>query len=87
MYVIMVYDVGEERVGRMVKIGRKYLTWVQNSVFEGEITRSNMLRLKHEIEVNMDREYDSITFYIISNYRYLKKEVIGREKGTPESIL
>lgn len=31
MYVIMVYDVGTERVGRVLKVGRKYLTWVPGS--------------------------------------------------------
>jgi len=38
MYVILVYDCGEKRVGKMLKLCRKYLNWIQNSVFEGEIT-------------------------------------------------
>lgn len=36
----MVYDVNEKRVNKVLKIGRKYLNWVQNSVLEGEITVS-----------------------------------------------
>ncbi|MCS7256766.1 MAG: CRISPR-associated endonuclease Cas2, partial [Thermomicrobium sp.] len=35
MYVIVAYDVGVERVARVLKICRKYLTWVQNSLLEG----------------------------------------------------
>ena len=38
MYVILVYDIGEKRVGKILKLCRKYLNWIQNSVFEGEIT-------------------------------------------------
>ena len=38
MYVIAVYDVGQKRVGKMLKLCRRYLNWIQNSVFEGEIT-------------------------------------------------
>ncbi|HQE50708.1 MAG TPA: CRISPR-associated endonuclease Cas2 [Fervidobacterium sp.] len=30
----MVYDVGEERVAKVFKIGREYLTWIQNSVLD-----------------------------------------------------
>ena len=38
MYLIMVYDINEKRVKKVLKIGRKYLDWIQNSVLEGEIT-------------------------------------------------
>ena len=38
MYVIAMYDVGQIRVGKMLKLCRRYLNWIQNSVFEGEIT-------------------------------------------------
>ena len=31
MYVILVYDCGEKRVGKMLKLCRKYLNWIQNS--------------------------------------------------------
>ena len=39
MYVIVVYDIGEKRVAKMLKLCRQYLNWIQNSVFEGEITK------------------------------------------------
>ena len=38
MFIILVYDVGEKRVAKVLKICRKYLNWVQNSVLEGEIS-------------------------------------------------
>ena len=41
MFVIMVYDVGKKRVAKVLKKSRKYLHWVQNSVFEGEISQQS----------------------------------------------
>ena len=38
MYVLLVYDIKEKRVGKMLKLCRRYLNWIQNSVFEGEIS-------------------------------------------------
>ena len=40
MHVVIVYDVSTERVARVCKSLRRHLTWVQNSVFEGEVTKS-----------------------------------------------
>jgi CRISPR-associated protein Cas2 len=45
MYVILVYDVGEKRVGKMLKLCRRYLNWIQNSVFEGEISEVKLKEL------------------------------------------
>jgi CRISPR-associated protein Cas2 len=87
MYIIMVYDIGEERVAKVLKIGRKYLTWIQNSVFEGEITEANLIRLKKQLMKVIDREKDSIIFYILRTTSYMKKETLGRIKGEPIKIL
>ena len=45
MYVILVYDFGEKRVNKMLKLCRKYLNWIQNSVFEGEISEAKLKEL------------------------------------------
>jgi len=87
MYVIMVYDIGEERVTRVLKTGRKYLTWVQNSVFEGELTEANLIRLKDELVEIIDKENDSVTFYILRTTAYLKKDTLGTIKGEPTKII
>jgi CRISPR-associated protein Cas2 len=86
MYVIMVYDFGVERVAKALKIARKYLTWVQNSVLEGEITDANFMLLKSEIAEIMEEE-DSVTFYILRTTEYLKKETLGKIKGEPTTII
>ena len=62
MFVVMVYDIGEKRVQKVLKTSRKYLYWVQNSVFEGEITNANYIKLKTELKKIIDEDYDSIRF-------------------------
>ena len=85
MYVIMTYDVNVERVVKVLKVARKYLTWVQNSVLEGEITEANFMILKDELNGIIEEE-DSITFYILRTTSYMKKETLGTIKGEPTVI-
>lgn len=87
MFVIMVYDVGEKRVGKVLKISRKYLYWVQNSVLEGEITESNLRKLKYELEKVIDEEHDSIIFYMFRTTKYYQREIMGVKKGGEENFL
>ena len=42
MYIICVYDVKEKRCQKFMKLLRKYLFHVQNSVFEGTLTQNNI---------------------------------------------
>lgn len=44
MYVVLVYDISQEKNGakrwsKIFKISKKYLSHIQNSVFEGEISK------------------------------------------------
>ena len=55
MYVIVVYDVGEKRVGKMLKLCRQYLCWIQNSVFEGELSEAKLRELKLKIKGIIDQ--------------------------------
>ncbi len=83
----MVYDIKEKRVAKILKIGRKYLTWVQNSVFEGDITDANFIKLKHELKKNIKKEEDSIVFYVFRTKAYTSREIMGIEKGKSETII
>jgi CRISPR-associated protein Cas2 len=87
MFVILVYDFGEKRVAKALKIARKYLHWVQNSVFEGEISVANYEKLKRELHKLMDEEEDSVIFYTFRTTRYTKRELLGLKKGGDENIL
>ncbi|BBD73353.1 CRISPR-associated endonuclease Cas2 [Sulfodiicoccus acidiphilus] len=85
MYVILVYDFDESRVNRALQTCRKYLTWVQRSVFEGEISEGKFYALKEELRRIM-RGKDSVIIYLLETGRYLKREVLG-EEGQPFNVL
>ncbi len=87
MYVILVYDIGEKRVGKMLKLCRKYLNWIQNSVFEGELTEIQLKRLKFEASEIMKKEEDSLIIFKTRQEKWLEKEVIGEEKNTLDQFL
>ena len=65
MYVILVYDMGEKRVAKMLKLCRKYLNWIQNSVFEGEISEVRLKELILKAEEMMDLDTDSLIIFQI----------------------
>ncbi|MEM3986893.1 MAG: CRISPR-associated endonuclease Cas2 [Candidatus Methanomethylicia archaeon] len=82
MKVILVYDINEKRVQKVLKICRKYLHWVQNSVFEGELTEAQLERLKAELKYVINNKEDSIIIYTFEISWYSKREIIGIEKGS-----
>ena len=77
MFVILVYDVGEKRVAKVLKTARKYLYWVQNSVLEGEISEANLRQLKYELRKLSDENVDSFIFYSFRTTKYYNREIIG----------
>ncbi len=87
MYVIMVYDVSVARVQKVLKTGRKYLTWVQNSVFEGELTEAQFARLQRALQKIIDPEEDSILFYILRTQAYMERCTLGVIKNEPSQFL
>lgn len=87
MFVILVYDVAEERVTKALKVCRKYLFWVQNSVFEGEISEGNLYKLKSELRRSLDLEKDSVVIYNLRTTRYSSIEMLGVKKGGSETVI
>ncbi|WP_159519558.1 CRISPR-associated endonuclease Cas2 [Sunxiuqinia indica] len=87
MYVIAVYDIGEKRVGKMLKLCRRYLNWIQNSVFEGEISEVKLLELKQEAMLLMDEETDSLIIFKARQERWLDKEIVGHERQNLDTFL
>lgn len=86
MYVILVYDVNVNRVNKVLKTARRYLTWVQNSVLEGELTEATYRALKNDLTRIIDPEEDSVLFYILGSTKYTKRELLGIKKGGEEWI-
>jgi len=87
MYIIMVYDVNEKRVNRVLKKSRQFLNWVQNSVLEGEISRAKFEKLKINIRKIINENEDSVIFYVLRDTKYTCREIIGLEKGKEELFL
>lgn len=87
MYVILVYDVGEKRVGKMLKLCRQYVNWIQNSVFEGEITEVKLKELVIKARGIMDEELDSLIIFQSRHERWLEKQIVGKERSGLEHII
>jgi CRISPR-associated protein Cas2 len=87
MYIILVYDIGEKRVGKMLKLCRRYLHWIQNSVFEGEITEVKLRELEHKARDLMNLKDDSLIVFQSREERWLEKRVIGKEKNELDNFL
>ncbi|MFN4201208.1 MAG: CRISPR-associated endonuclease Cas2 [Fervidobacterium gondwanense] len=77
--MILFYDIAEKRVSKALKICRKYLIWVQNSVFEGEISEGNLVKLKSELNRLIEDE-DSVVIYEFKQMYYSNREVLGKDK-------
>jgi len=87
MYVILVYDIEEKRVGKMLKLCRRYLNWIQNSVFEGELTEVKLKELIFEAKKIMKMETDSLIIFNSRQEKWLEKQVIGKEKNDLDNLL
>ena len=85
-YVIAVYDVESRRGARMLRLFRRSLHWVQNSVFEGDLSESQLARLRRDAEAMLE-EGDSLLLYRLRDERYAERIVVGRAKGDRSRFL
>lgn len=87
MYVILVYDIGQKRVTKMLKLCRRYLNWIQNSVFEGEITEIKLKELVAHSKKIMNLDEDSIIIFKSRDEKWLEKEIHGIEKNSLDTMI
>jgi len=85
MYVVIVYDVNVSRVNKVKKFLRQHLHWVQNSVFEGEVTKAEFERIKAGIKDLIDEDEDSVVIYKLRSEP--KREIFGVEKNPIGDII
>jgi len=85
-YYIAVYDVGQKRVGKMLKLFRRYLVWVQNSVFEGELTHAQFRELQLQAE-SLIEDTDGVVFYQLRDERYSERIALGTDKAERSRFL
>ena len=92
MYVVLVYDVSQQENGskrwlRIFKICKKYLTHIQNSVFEGELSKAQLAKLQQELKWYIDEELDSVIIFKSRQEKWLDKEFWGRKDDATSFIL
>lgn len=87
MYVLLVYDVEVARVTKVHKFLKRHLHWVQNSVFEGELTESQIETVKAGLRKIVREEVDSVLVYTARERRWLTREILGRERGGIDNLL
>jgi len=82
MYVILVYDIKLDEKGAKVlrnvfKICKRYLTHIQNSTFEGELTKPLLEKLRLELKEYIREDRDSLLVFESRHERFLKKHFWG----------
>lgn len=87
MYVVLVYDFGEKRVAKMLKLCRKYLNWIQNSVFEGDISEVRLKELVTLAKDFMKEDEDSIIIFKARQQNWVDKEIVGKERSKIDNFL
>ena len=73
-------EAGKNRVNKVFKVCKKYLSHHQKSVFRGEITTSNLLKLKKELKEVIDEELDFISIIKLKNQNSFDEESFGQNK-------
>jgi CRISPR-associated protein Cas2 len=86
MYVVMVYDLEAERTHKALKLGRRYLTHVQNSVLEGEISEGDLKTLQNEID-DLLKPGESTIIYELSSDTLLNRTVYGEDPTEDQRFL
>jgi len=92
MYVILVYDIvvddkGKKVLPKVYKTCKKYLTHIQNSVFEGEISESQLIKLQIEVKNHLRKEMDSLIVFKSRSKKWLEKEFWAKEDNKMSMFL
>lgn len=90
MYIILVYDIALDQNGAKVlrhifKICKKYLSHIQKSVFEGELTKSQLKKLTIELRKWIRDDKDSVIIFKNRNKKWLDKQFLGMDMSDETS--
>ena len=87
MYVILVYDFGERRVSKMLKLCRRYLNWIQNSVFLFVFSEAKLKELLMQSGKFMNKDEDSIIIFSGPSQYSMEKRIVGKERSSIDTFL
>ncbi len=85
--MIIAYDVNVERVNRVKKFLRQHLNWIQNSLFEGDVTPADLEEIKMGLRKIVDEDEDMIVIYRLRSADAMKREIIGVEKSSMDEVI
>lgn len=77
MYDIVADENGPRVSRNTFKICKKYLTHIQKSVFEGDLTQLQLLKLKAELSGYIRNNKDSLIIFKSRSNKWLEKEFLG----------
>lgn len=80
MHIILVYDVGEKRVGKVCNYLRRFLPRIQNSVFEGELTPAKLETMKAGLSKIIVPSEDAVLLWVLRDAKWAERQVVGQEK-------
>lgn len=92
MYIILVYDIvmdeeGKNILPKVFKICKKYLSHIQNSVFEGELKKSQIKSLEIELKNIIRKDKDSLIVFSSETSKWMKKEYWGKKEDKTSFFL
>lgn len=92
LYVILVYDIlfddkGKKILPKVFKVCKKYLTHIQNSVFEGNLSKANSIAMKNELAQYVRKDKDSVIMFHTREERWLSKDFLGIEEDKTSNFL
>lgn len=74
------------RTSTFLKYLRRYLTHVQNSVFEGELTEGTLEEMKTTLESMLDPD-ESVMVYRMASEKYIERVVFGEDPMDDQQFL
>ena len=92
-YAFVFYDIadqeseaGKNRGTKVFKICKKYFKHHQKSIFRGNITPANLIRLRDELKKVIDEKLDFISILKLQNKHVYEEEILGTDETQSESI-
>ena len=90
MFAIIVYDIpsddeGIRRRNKLYKLCSKYGYHVQNSVFELDVDYAQLIRMQHEIEKIISKQFDSVRMYHLGKARTNTNTIVLGQQDLCES--
>ena len=92
MYVVLVYDIKTDEKGKKIlpkvfKLCKKYLAHIQNSVFEGELSVTQLKELEIELNKLIRDGIDSVIIFKCRQEKWLEKIFIGIREDADDNFI